>query len=107
MGDLKERAVALGSYLDEVPPAVGQVGTHLHYAQGCALLIQSIDTFRRVLGGTSVRLEEAQTALRGARADTLHELTTAGKMLLAVQSDPRSEGQPDSSANRTVPAATP
>ena len=87
MADLKERTNALGDFLDQVTPAAGQDGPHKHYALGAALLVQAIDTFRKVLAGTNTRIEDAQGPLRAARADTLHELNTANKMLTAAPTE--------------------
>jgi tetratricopeptide (TPR) repeat protein len=83
VGDLKERASALADYLDHVPVAVGHEGTHAHYGEGAAMLVQAIGSFRKVLAGNG-RVEEAQGPLRVARLDTLHELATANKLLLGT-----------------------
>jgi tetratricopeptide (TPR) repeat protein len=88
VSDLKERASALENYLDHVAFAVGHEGTHAHYSEGAAMLVQAIGYFQRVLASGNERPEDAQSQLRVARVETLHELTTANKLLLGT-AEPR------------------
>jgi tetratricopeptide (TPR) repeat protein len=88
--DLKERATALGNFLDGVLPAIGQDGSLAHYRESSALLVQAIGAFRRVLANSNGRIEDMQRTLRVARVDILHELETAHKLLMTAPADVRS-----------------
>ncbi|HZP80870.1 MAG TPA: tetratricopeptide repeat protein [Chthonomonadaceae bacterium] len=78
--DMHRRTEAAADYLDKLPPAAGHDLTHAHFQQAAAFLLQALTLFKDYLAKSD---PQAETAMKGARADAFRELNTANKRLEA------------------------
>lgn len=101
VADMRLRAEAAGDYLDKLPPGAGQDGTHAHYQQAAAFLLQSLSLFRDYVANNDIHAEET---MKGAHADARRELNTASHRLNASRAVP-SVKPTDESAQTNAPDA--
>ena len=80
--DMAERAAAAADFLDSVPAAAGQDGTHALYQEGTASVVSCIAYLKMYVVGNDTRFEDK---LKTERMSARHDLTSAGKRLAAIK----------------------
>jgi hypothetical protein len=76
--DMSERASAASDFLDALPIAAGQEGTHALYQEGTASLLSSIVYLKSFVKNGDTQFE---SKLKTEKMSARHDLTEAGKKL--------------------------
>jgi hypothetical protein len=82
LSDIKDRSQAAGTYLDNMPPAVGQDATQVHYEQAIALLQQACSLVHDYVGKNDA---DSAEAMKDAILEARRELDTAYRRLIDVK----------------------